>query len=210
MECGESWYCWQTRLRRRCLWLATFSKSRAARSGQRRHCQPVPEPHQIERDCRADVLQVSLCLPDIARSPQVTAPHSLRERPFDAVARRVSLFESRFRFLAPRLLQGAEFSFQLNCQQAALAFRLRALRALRARIAVARCEEATSSRRCGDDAPSAASGYDRGSGSDETRPPTQRYGVFPSDIRCICEIKSRTRLPLTPWFCVAGRPAKAR
>ncbi len=50
--------------------------------------------------------------------------------------------------------------------------------------------EATSSRRCGDDAPSAASGYDRGSGRDETRPPPQRYGIFPSDIRCSSGIKS--------------------
>ena len=101
-------------LRRRRLWLTTFSKSRAARNGQWRLCQPVPEPHQIDRYCGADISQMGLCLSDVARSPQVTAPHSLRERPFDACARRVSLFESRFRFLAPRLLQGAEFSFKLN------------------------------------------------------------------------------------------------
>src|SRR5262245_5315605 len=81
---------------------------------------------------------MGLCLSDLARSPQVTAPHSLRERPFDACARRVSLFESRFRFLAPRLLQGAEFSFQLNRQQAAFAVGLRTLRTFQARTAVAR------------------------------------------------------------------------
>ena len=87
-----------------------------------------------------DILQMGLCLSDVARVPQVTASHPLRERPFDPCARRVSLFESRFRLLTPRLLQGAEFSFQLNRQQAAFAFRLRALRTLRARLAVARCE----------------------------------------------------------------------
>src|SRR5215470_1350512 len=83
---------------------------------------------------------MGLCLTDVARSPLITASHSLRERPFDACARRVSFFESRFRFLEPRLLQGAEFSFRLNRQQAAFAFRLRALRALRARTAVTRCK----------------------------------------------------------------------
>jgi hypothetical protein len=83
---------------------------------------------------------MGLCLSDISRSPQVTASHSLRERTFDACARRVSFFESSFRFLTPRLPQSAEFSFRLNRQQAALAFRLRALWTLQARLAVARCE----------------------------------------------------------------------
>src|SRR5215468_10499916 len=139
-ECGSSGYRWQTLLRRRRLWLTTFSKSRAARGGQWSLCQPVPEPHQIERNRYADILKMGLCLSDVARSPQVTAAHSLRERPFDPCARSVSLFESRFSLLTPRLLQGAEFSFQLNRQQAAFAFRLRALRTLQARLAVARCE----------------------------------------------------------------------
>jgi hypothetical protein len=83
---------------------------------------------------------MGLRLPNIARSPQVTAPHCLRERSFDACARRVSLFESRFHFLAARLLQGAELRFRLNRQQAASAGRLRALCPLRARLAVARRE----------------------------------------------------------------------
>src|SRR5262245_24552818 len=140
VECGSSGYRWKTLLCRRRLRLTTFSKSRAARSSQWSLCHPVPELHQIERNRRADILQMGLCLSDVARSPQVTSSHSLRERPFDPCARSVSLFESRFRLLTPRLLQGAEFSFQLNRQQAAFAFRLRALRTLRARLAVARCE----------------------------------------------------------------------
>src|SRR5262245_1203016 len=101
-ECGSSGYRWQTLLRRRRLWLTTLSKSRAARSSQWSLCQPVPEPHQIERNRRADILQMGLCLSDVARVPQVTASHPLRERPFDPCARRVSLFESRFRLLTPR------------------------------------------------------------------------------------------------------------
>jgi hypothetical protein len=89
---------------------------------------------QIERNRRADILQMRLCLSDVARFPQSTALRSLRERPFDSCARSVSLFESRFRLLTPRLLQGAEFGFRLDRQKTVFAFRLRSLRTLRARL----------------------------------------------------------------------------
>src|SRR6266540_2714445 len=54
--------------------------------------------------------------------------------------------------------------------------------------------EATSSHRCGDDAPSAASGYDRGSVHDETQPPPQRYGIVASDtLRAGPEFRTEIR-----------------